>query len=168
MAQAGSGALKQRERATAGELELEIARVLDASRDLVFKAWTERERVVRWLGPEGFEATLFESEARPGGAWRSRMRSPDGKEYAEHGVVREISPPERFVFTQVWDDDPEHETVVTVELSEQGGRTQMTFHQGVFETVDARDRHREGWSQSFDRLEDYLATRGKPGARAGS
>jgi uncharacterized protein YndB with AHSA1/START domain len=168
MAQAGSGALAERKRATTGELQLEITRMLEASRGLVFKAWTEQERVIRWLGPEGFEATLFESEARPGGAWRSRMRSPDGKEYAQHGVVREISPPGRFVFTQVWDDAPEHETVVTVELSEDGGRTQMMFHQGVFETVEARDSHREGWSQSFDRLEDYLATRGKPGARAES
>lgn len=165
MAQAHGSAPKQPEARTAGELE--ITRWLDASRGLVFKAWTERERVMCWLGPEGFEATLFESEARPGGAWRSRMRSPDGKEYSQHGVVREISPPERFVFTQIWDDDPAHETVVTVRLSEDRGRTRMMFHQGVFPTIEARDSHLEGWSESFDRLEDYLATRGEPEAPAG-
>jgi len=138
--------------------ELVIARTFDAPRSLVFKAWTERDRIWQWLGPKGFTTLLFESDPRPGGAWRARMRSPEGKELAQYGVVRVISPPERFVFSQAWADDPEHETLVTIVLSERDGTTTMSFHQGIFETVEARDSHEDGWNESLDRLEEYLAT----------
>jgi uncharacterized protein YndB with AHSA1/START domain len=142
--------------ASAGR-ELVITRVFDAPRPLVFKAWTERERVVRWYGPHGFSTTLFESDTRAGGAWRGRMRSPEGRELAQHGVVREVVEPQRFAFTFQWDDEPAPEQLVTVILAERGGQTEMTFRQGPFQTTEARDSHREGWNESFDRLDRYLA-----------
>jgi uncharacterized protein YndB with AHSA1/START domain len=162
----GSVAEGQAAETQSGEQELVITRVFDAPRTLVFKAWTERERIVRWLGPKGFTTPLFEGDLRPGGVWRARMRSPQGKEYPQHGVVREVKEPERFVLTLTWDDEPGHEMLVTVMLAERDGKTGMAFRQGVFESIESREGHRGGWTESFDRLEDYLADVGSKGARS--
>ena len=76
------------------------------------------------------------------------------------GVYREIVEPDRIVFTFAWEDekgDPGHETLVTVTFAEHDGKTKLTFHQAVFESIAVRDSHREGWSECFDRLEAHLA-----------
>jgi uncharacterized protein YndB with AHSA1/START domain len=142
------------------ERELVITRVLDAPRSLVFKVWTEPSHVVRWLGPKGFTAPSCKMDLRPGGAWQACIRSPEGTEHRMQGVYREIVEPERLVFTFAWENDqgePGHQTLVTVTFAEQGGKTLLTFHQAVFETVESRDSHHGGWGECFDRLEDYLA-----------
>jgi len=142
------------------ERELVITRVFDARRELVWKAWTEPERVLQWLGPKEFTAIEFEMDRRPGGAWHSRMRSPEGTEHSNRGVVREVVEPERLVFTFAWDDEdgkPGREMLITITFAENGDRTEMTFHQTVFESVEDRDGHQGGWSESFDKLAAYLA-----------
>jgi len=142
------------------ERELVITRVFDAPRPLVFKAWIEPERIKEWWGPRGFTTLSCEMDLRPGGAWRTRSRSPEGTEHAEHGVFREIVEPERLVFTQAWehaDGTPKHETLVTVTFVEQRGKTLLTFHHGVFESVTSRDEHESGWSSAFELLVEYLA-----------
>lgn len=139
--------------------ELTITRVFDAPRSLVFKAWTEPERAARWGGPEGFTTTSSTMDVRPGGRYRSCIRSPEGVDHCMQGVYREVVEPERLVFTFAWEDAegrPGREMLVTITLAEDGGRTRMTFHQAVFESVEDRDGHREGWSSSFDLLERYL------------
>jgi uncharacterized protein YndB with AHSA1/START domain len=141
------------------ERELVITRIFDAPKSLVFKAWTEREHLVHWSAPHGFTITHCEGDLRPGGAWRCCMRSPDGTDHWLGGVYREIAPPERLVFTHAWEDEdgrPGHETLVTATFAEQDGKTRFTFHQAVFESVAARDSHREGWTECLDRLEEYL------------
>jgi uncharacterized protein YndB with AHSA1/START domain len=149
-------------KARADELELTITRVFNAPRDLVFRAWTEPERMAKWGGPEGFAPTYVEMDARPGGAWRLGMRSPEGQEYRQGGVVREIVPPERLVYTFAWeegDGTPGHETLVTLTLAEHGpdaAQTLMTFQQASFENVESRDGHREGWDSAFNALDAYL------------
>jgi uncharacterized protein YndB with AHSA1/START domain len=143
--------------------ELVIRRTFDAPRALVFKAWTERDRVLRWFGPRGFTVTVFDGDLRAGGLWRARMQSPEGKEYAEHGVVRDVVEPERIVFTLIWDQEPAHEMLVTVALFDRRGRTEMVLLQGVFQSVEERDSHDEGWNESFDRLDEYLAETGEAG-----
>jgi uncharacterized protein YndB with AHSA1/START domain len=142
------------------ERELTITRVFDAPPGLVFKAWTEPERLVRWSGPEGFTTTSCAMDVRPGGSYRSCIRSPEGTDHCMQGVYREIAEPERLVFTFAWEDAegrPGREMLVTVTFAEDDGKTRMTFHQAVFESVEDRDGHREGWSSSFDLLEAYLA-----------
>jgi uncharacterized protein YndB with AHSA1/START domain len=143
------------------ERELVITRVFDAPRELVWKAWTDRGHVLKWLGPKHFTAVDFELEPRPGGAWHSRMRGPDGAEYSNGGTVREVDEPERLVFTFAWDAEdgtPGRQMQITITFAEREGKTEMTFSQGVFESAEDRDGHREGWSESFDRLAEYLAT----------
>jgi uncharacterized protein YndB with AHSA1/START domain len=153
-------AAKNNTTTTTTERELVMTRVFPAPRALVFKAWTEPERIKQWWGPRGFTTLSCEMDLRPGGAWRTRSRSPEGTEHAEHGVFREIVEPELLVFTQAWehaDGTPKHETLVTVTFTDQGGKTLLSFHQGVFESVTSRDAHNEGWSSAFELLVEYLA-----------
>lgn len=149
-------------RARSAQPQLVITRILDAPPSLVFKAWTEREHLVHWLCPHGFTLTHCEGDVRPGGAWRSCMRSPDGRDLWLGGVYREIVEPERLVFTHAWDDadgKPGHETLVTVTLADQGGKTKLTFHQAFFDSVESRDGHAGGWGECFDKLAVHLAGR---------
>lgn len=139
--------------------ELVIRRTFDAPRCLVWKAWTECERLLRWSCPKDFTVLLSESDLRVGGAWRVGMRSPEGREYIMRGQYREIGEPERLVFTHGWEEDEIHdgwETLVTVQLEEKDGRTTMTFTQSNLATVSSRDGHAEGWSGAFDNLNKYL------------
>ena len=145
----------------AAERELVITRVFDAPPHLVFKAWTEPERLVRWWGPQGFTTPSCTMDVRPGGAFRFCMRSPEGIDHWLQGVYREIVEPERLVCTWAWEDaegTPGHETLLTVSFAAHGAKTRLTLRQAVFETVTARDAHQSGWSGGLDRLAEYLAT----------
>jgi uncharacterized protein YndB with AHSA1/START domain len=145
----------------AADRELVVTRVFDAPRRLVFKAWTEPERLVRWWGPHGFTLPSCKMELRPGGAYRFHMRSSSGSDHWLRGEYREIVEPERLAFTWAWEDEnghPRHETLLTVTFTEQGGRTRLTLRQAMFESVTARNAHGEGWAGGLDRLAAYLAT----------
>ena len=140
--------------------ELLITRTFDAPRELVWKAWTDPEHARRWWGPTGFTAPEIELATRPGERWRAVMVAPDGRRYPQHGVMREIVPPERLVYTFVWSERPEHEMLVSVTFEERGGKTEMTFRQTGFLTEVERDDHRGGWGETFDRLELALRESG--------
>jgi uncharacterized protein YndB with AHSA1/START domain len=144
------------EAATTTAPELTITRSFNAPAALVFKAWTQAEHLVRWLGPKSHPAREVEVDFREGGAWRACLRSPDGEDLWMGGQYREISPPDRLVLTFAWDSTG-FETVVTIRLEEVGERTVMHFHQAPFASVDSRDSHNEGWSSSFDRLAEHVA-----------
>ncbi|HEU4641170.1 MAG TPA: SRPBCC domain-containing protein [Gemmatimonadaceae bacterium] len=139
--------------------ELVITRTFDAPRELVWSAWTERERAMRWAGPKDFTAPELEGDVRPGGAWRTVLRSPDGEDHPQHGVYLEVVPPERLVFTFAWDSAPENEMLVTVTFTERAGKTEMVFRQTGFPSVESRNGHEGGWTQAFDRLAEHLAGR---------
>ncbi|HMG12762.1 MAG TPA: SRPBCC domain-containing protein [Gemmatimonadaceae bacterium] len=147
------------------ESTLFIKRTFDAPRDLVWQAWSDAEQAKQWWGPEGFTAPIVELDERPGGKWRALMRSPDGKDMWQHGVYREIVPPEFTSYTFVWDEQPDHEMLVTVRFAERGDKTEMTFKQGIFNSAEERDSHKEGWNETFDRFAAYLQTR-KGGSNA--
>jgi uncharacterized protein YndB with AHSA1/START domain len=140
---------------------LVITRIFDAPRELVFKVWTEPEHLMRWWGPRGFKMTSCEIDLRPGGACHFHMRSPEGTEHRTRGVFREIIEPERLVMTRAWVDaegKPGHETLLTLTFADHGGKTKLTLHHAIFESVTARDLHQRGWSSSLDCLAEYLAT----------
>jgi len=150
------------------DLALVITRIFDAPRELVFKAWTEPKHMVQWFGPRGFTTTIVAHDFRPGGTYRLRMRGPEGDDHWAQGVYREIVEPERLVMTWGpgdpsgnWADfegNPTHpETLLTLTFEEQAGRTRLTLHQAVFESMAARDSHHNGWNSAFDCLAEYLA-----------
>jgi uncharacterized protein YndB with AHSA1/START domain len=146
------------------ELELRIARVFDAPRSIVFKAWTEPERLAQWWGPRGFSLPSCEIDLRPGGAYRFTMRGPDGDEHWSQGVFHEIVEPERIVMAGCWVDRAGNpispQSVITVTLEKDGDKTKLTLHHRVFESEASRDAHSRGWSSSMECLAEYLADAG--------
>ena len=140
---------------------LKITRTFDAPRSLVFQAWTEPEHMARWWGPRGFTSTVLKNDLRPGGAYRIHMVGPDGDHWSQ-GVYREVVPPERLVMVGSWADaqgNPTRpETTVTLLFEDVGGKTKLTLHNAIFESVTARDAHNSGWSSALDVLAEYLAT----------
>lgn len=143
--------------------ELFLRRTFNAPRELVFRAWTEPQLLAQWSCPRGFTFVEQKGELRVGGEFSARIRSPEGTEHRLRGVYREISPPERLVFTHCWVEEngaAGPETVVTVSLTERGGRTEMQFHQGVFASVDSREGHAQGWGSCFEQLAELLQRAG--------
>jgi len=145
--------------ATDPRREVTITRVFDAPRALVFKAWTRPEHLSRWWGPHGFTVHVCEIDFRVGGGWHIRMRSPQGVEDRQRGVIRELVAPERFVFTYAFEDEHGtrgHETIVTVTFADAGSKTEVTIRQGIFELVKVRDEHIWGWGEALDNFAAYL------------
>jgi uncharacterized protein YndB with AHSA1/START domain len=140
---------------------LVITRVFDAPRELVFKAWTESEHIARWFGPRGFTSKVLKNDLRPGGAYRIYMQGPAGDDHWTQGVYREVVPPERLVMAGSWADahgNPTRpETALTLLFEDLGGKTKLTLHNAVFDSVSARDQHNSGWNSALDCLAEYLA-----------
>lgn len=137
------------------------SRVFDAPREIVFRAWTDPVRIVAWWGPNGFTTTSHEMDVRPGGVWRFTMHGPDGVDYPNHIVYREVVPPERLVYDHGEDsDDPGFHMTVT--FVEENGKTTITMD-ALFATAEERNRVAaefgaiEGAQQTLRRLAEYLA-----------
>ena len=141
--------------------ELVITRVLDAPRELVWQAWTEREHITRWLFPKDFTLLFSDGDVRAGGKWRSGIRAPDGEESVMGGEYSEVTPPQRLAFSHGWENSklhPGHFTQIVVELEAMEGKTKMIFTQSNLATVASRDGHSEGWSGVIENLAAYLET----------
>ncbi len=141
-------------------LELEISRLVDAPPALVFKAWSSKDRLVRWWGPKDFSATSETLDFRVGGSYRHTIRGPDGRSYGMSGVYREIEEPATIVFTFAWDDEhgqPTDMTLVTVTFAAEDGKTRLIFRQRPFPDAAARDSHESGWGECLDRLVDAMS-----------
>lgn len=143
---------------------LVLTRIFDAPRELVFEAWTKPEHLNRWCAPKGFTIPHSEGDIRPGGFWRTCMRTPDGFDCWLSGTYREIEPPEFIRFTHAWEEDGKrgHETVVTIRLTPYGQKTKLMLEQGLFDSKPSRDGHRGGWSECLDRLAELLVAFGRP------
>ncbi len=143
----------------AGALVLTMSRRFAAPREAVFRAFTEESELVRWWGPEGFDVPELRLDPRPGGAWRTCMRAPDGELYCVGGIYRVFDPPERLVMTWTWESDSMAgvETLVTLEFRESGEGTELILtHEGLPRS-EASDKHAEGWTGCLDCLERHLA-----------
>jgi len=146
---------------TASEQEIRITRLFDAPRQLVFEAMSKPEHVKRWWGclGEGYSVPVCEIDLRPGGAWRFVNRHPNG-EAAFHGEYREITPPSRLVYTEIFEQFPDSVSVVTAVLTEEGKKTRLTAtvrypSQEVRDMVLASGMA-TGAGISYDRLEDLV------------
>jgi uncharacterized protein YndB with AHSA1/START domain len=99
-------------------------------------------------------------DARAGGAYRFRMRTSEGREVVWQGVCREIVPPERLVWSCTIREPNGNlisaETILTVTLEEQAGKTKMILHQAVFDTIANCEAHQSGWNEAMARLAEYL------------
>lgn len=136
--------------------EIVSTRVFDTPREAVFSAWSEPARLARWWGPKGFTNTFHECDVRPGGRWRFTMHGPDGTNYDNESVFREVISPERIVFRHV---EPVHGFDATVTFEVLSKRTRVTFRM-VFDSEAECERVRpfvtEANEQNFDRLSAEL------------
>jgi uncharacterized protein YndB with AHSA1/START domain len=146
-----------------GKQELFIIREFEAPRGLVFKAYTDPELLVQWLGPRELTMTMETFEPVSGGRWRYSQKDPDGNEYGFHGVHHEVNAPERIIQTFEFEGLPETghvilETAVFEALP--NGRTRVTG-QSVFQSVEDRDGMVQSGMESgvvdgYDRLDTLL------------
>jgi uncharacterized protein YndB with AHSA1/START domain len=143
---------------TIAPIELIVNRTFKASRERVFRAWTDPKEMDRWFAPDPNSTIKASVDLRVGGAYRIEITNGE-RVFGAHGVYREIRRPSRLVFT--WDAincgvTAAKDTLVTVELFEVGEKTQVTLTHQNFADTEARERHEQGWKGCLDRLEVWL------------
>jgi uncharacterized protein YndB with AHSA1/START domain len=156
--------------------EFVISRIFDAPRNLVWKAWTEPDRLMQWFGPKGVKMPTCKMDLRPGGTFHYCMLTPDGHEMWGKWVFREIDAPTRLVLVSSFSDasggitrhplNPQWplETLSTTTLEAVGDKTRLTIRwtplnakpeeRATFEQSHASMQ--QGWGGTFEQLEDYL------------
>jgi uncharacterized protein YndB with AHSA1/START domain len=149
---------------TPSDLEIRLTRLFDAPRALVFEAMHTPEHVKQWWGclAQGYSVPVCEIDLRPGGTWRFVNRLPNGKEVAFHGVYREIARPERVVNTEIFEEYPDVESLVTTVLTEERGKTRLTvtarYPSPEVREIVLKSGMDRGAALSYDRLEEVAAT----------
>jgi uncharacterized protein YndB with AHSA1/START domain len=141
-------------------------RVFDAPRNLVFDVWTTPEHVALWWGPQGFTNTIQHMDVRPGGEWRFVMHGPDGVDYPNHILFKEVVRPERLVYEQRGAEDESPFLGVVTFAEESAVQTRLTMRT-LFASADVREmvereyHAEEGGRQTLDRLGAYLGALGR-------
>ena len=145
---------------TPSDREIRLTRLFDAPRALVFEAMSKPEHIRRWWGNlgDGYSVPICEVDLRPGGKWKFANRTPKGELAVFYGVYREVAPPERVVFTELFEPFPDVESVVTAVLTEENGKTRLTATI-VYPSREVRDMvlgtgMARGAGLSYDRLEE--------------
>ena len=136
---------------------LQVTRQFAAPRERVFRAWTDAEQMKHWCAPSDDYETTAEVDLRVGGQYRIRMEHKNGNVNVAYGEYREVSPPEKLVYTWSWENGMATGTLVTVEFRDLGGSTEVILTHIRFADSDARDKHAAGWGGCLGRLEKMLA-----------
>ena len=149
-----------------GKQEIFIMREFDAPRELVFRAFTDPELYVQWLGPRRLKLNLETFEPRAGGSYRYVLTDSDGTEYAFHGVNHEVLAPERIISTFEFEGLPEtgHVILETAKFEVLPGDRTRLVNQSVFQSVADREGMIQagmetGLTESYERLDELLAER---------
>ena len=137
--------------------ELLLTRRLKAPVSLVWEVWSDPKHIAQWWGPDGFTNTIHAMDFKPGGVWNLTMHGPDGTDYKNRSVFREIVPFKKIVYM--------HETgpkfLATIRFEEMGEETQLTWHM-LFETEEEfiqtvkTFKADVGLRQNIEKLSDYL------------
>ena len=158
-----------------------VSRVFDAPRELVWKAWTEADRLKEWFGPKGVTIPTVKMDLRPGGVCLYAMRMPNGQEMWGKWTFREVVAPERLVLISSFSDanggvtrhpmSPTwpRETYSITTLTEKDGKTHMRLEWTAYHATSeeqatydaAHDGMTQGWSGSMNALDAYLKTLGR-------
>lgn len=142
---------------------LQIERVIDAPIGAVFEAWTTREAMEAWYRDGAqFVARVTELDVRVGGRYRVEFGPADHDPFVEHGEYLEIDPPHRLVMTETLEgvESPWADTMVSVELRDEGGKTHLTLTHSRFPTTGHRDLAAGGWPGFMDRIEALVRRSG--------
>ena len=143
----------------AEKTSLKIERFINAPRARVYAAWTDPAQLKEWWGPETVRTRNFAADVRVGGKYRWDLINQEDEEMSVFGEYRELVPEKKIVFTWKWDDDDVWEnrnSVVTVELFDAAGGTELHLRHEQLPSTESRDRHNEGWNSVLDQLEKFL------------
>ncbi len=146
------------------DLDLVLEREVDVPPDLVWEAWTTPEHIKQWFAPKPFETPECEIDLRPGGAFRTVMRSPEGEEFPGVGCFLEVVPNERLTWTSalapgfrptVDPDGLPFTAVIELQPTASGGTRYRAV--AIHQDEDGRKRHQEmgfseGWGAALDQL----------------
>ncbi|MBI5260444.1 MAG: SRPBCC domain-containing protein [Bradyrhizobium sp.] len=138
---------------------LTLTRRLRARPEKVYAAWTEPEKLIAWFGPASVKPGSLRADldVRVGGRYRISFEDDAGEYFEVGGIYREVVPSERLVFSWAWHSTPERESQVTISLKREGGGTLLIFNHEQFFDAVARDNHKRGWTEFFDKLENVVA-----------
>jgi uncharacterized protein YndB with AHSA1/START domain len=143
------------------ELRLEIERVLPRSAAVVFAAFSDPSELAKWWGPEGFTIPGLSFQARVGERYRIEMQPPQGDAFHLTGEFRAVDPPERLACTFAREpaDEDDVENLVVLSFRDLGKLTGVALTQAPFKAEARRALHRDGWMDSFEKLERLIAAR---------
>lgn len=133
-----------------------IRRVLNASPDRVYRAWTDPSLATDFLCPEDVTVAGVAFDVRVGGAYHIAMRLESGEVWTVRGVYREVQPGKRLSMTWKWDEDnpaDEQETLLTIDLAAHGSGTELTLTHERFTSEESRNNHEHGWNSMLDKME---------------
>ncbi len=144
-----------------GVPQIVITREFDASRDLLFRAHTDPELLIQWLGPHRLTMTIDRLDARDGGTWRYTHRDADGTEYGFHGVFHGTPSLDGIVQTFEFEGAPGHVSLETLTFEERGSKT-LLRNNSVYQSVADRDAMvqsgmEEGLNEGYDLLDELIA-----------
>lgn len=139
--------------------EILLTRVFNAPRQLVYDAFSKPEILKRWFGPRGYSLVTCDVDLRVGGGFRFVLRGPDGRDMGMRGTYKELTPPDRTVHMESFDDFP-GEAQVTAVFTEQDGRTTLNATI-LYPSKEVRDAviqsgMEHGAAESYDKLAELL------------
>ena len=149
-------------------IKLQLTRVFDAPRELVFKAWTDANQFKQWFGAAACDGASLRSvkvDACVGGKYRLQAQKNDGEFFTTVGIYREVKPPERLVFTWAFEKDGSGdeygeveppETLVTVEFKAHGRQTELILTHEKFVSAESCNRHEQGWTRCLDSMGEFF------------
>ena len=143
---------------TAGTHSVTITRIVNATPERAFAAWTTPEIIKQWSAPGDRTNPVVEVDLRVGGRYRIHMAAPDGNTSKVTGVYREVDPPRRLVYTWFWETYPAlGEMLVTVEFHARGNATEVVIVHADCISEEAANNHRDGWLGALPKFERLFA-----------
>ena len=149
----------QNEKSNTTDRELLLTRVLNAPIELVWEVWTSPEHIAQWWGPNGFTNTITKMDMQPGGEWDLVMHGPDGTDYKNKSVFKEVTLHKKIVYEHI--SGPKF--LANIEFEAQGDKTAIKWHM-LFESKEQfiqtvkTFKADEGLKQNVEKLDRYLAS----------
>jgi uncharacterized protein YndB with AHSA1/START domain len=138
--------------------ELFISRKINAPIELVWEVWTQPHHIAKWWGPNGFTNTITTMDVKPGGEWNLVMHGPDGTDYDNKSLFREVVLHKKIVYEHI----SYPHIIATINFEAQGDQTTINWHM-LFDTaedfIEVVKKHNaaEGQKQNIEKLNLYLS-----------
>ena len=133
-------------------------RTFNVSKKEVYDAWTNKNALIDWFAPtKEMTTVVHDLELQVGGKYRIEMIEPTGTSHKIHGEYVELNPFDQIVFTWEWESDEQKvNSLVTIDLSEKNGTTEMVLTHEKLASQESVDLHSEGWMGCLAQLDVYI------------